>query len=65
MPGLFSHQSQARHGPVIYGVETKELATHRDECRVFRELIRDGDPIFPKGFGQWSHTMSYQGVTKA
>ncbi|MGD2105210.1 MAG: dTDP-4-dehydrorhamnose 3,5-epimerase family protein [Anaerolineae bacterium] len=50
---------------MIHGVETKELTTHTDERGFFRELIRDSDPIFQEGFGQWSHTMSYQGVVKA
>ena len=50
---------------MIAGVETKELVTHVDERGWFREIIRRSDPIFPEGFGQWSHTVSYQGVSKA
>jgi len=50
---------------MIEGVETKELTTHTDERGYFREVIRASDPIFAEGFGQWSHTMSYQGVAKA
>lgn len=50
---------------MIHGVETKDLTTHTDERGFFRELIRESDPIFAEGFGQWSHTMSYQGVAKA
>ena len=50
---------------MIEGVETKELITHADERGYFREVIRASDPIFAEGFGQWSHTMSYQGVAKA
>ncbi len=50
---------------VIEGVEVKKLETHRDDRGFFREVIRAGDPIFPEGFGQWSHTKSYQGVAKA
>ena len=50
---------------MIDGVEIKELTTHTDERGFFREVIRVSDPIFPEGFGQWSHTMSYQGVAKA
>jgi len=50
---------------MIDGVETKKLTTHTDERGFFREVIRSSDPIFPEGFGQWSHTMSYQGVAKA
>jgi len=49
---------------MIHGVEMKELATHTDERGFFREVIRVSDAIFPEGFGQWSHTMSYQGVAK-
>ena len=49
---------------MIHGVEIKELATHTDERGFFREVIRVSDAIFPEGFGQWSHTMSYQGVAK-
>ena len=50
---------------MIDGVETKELVTRTDERGFFREIIRGSDSIFPEGFGQWSHTMSYQGVIKA
>jgi dTDP-4-dehydrorhamnose 3,5-epimerase len=50
---------------MIDGVETKKLVTHTDERGYFREVIRGSDPIFPEGFGQWSHTMSHQGVAKA
>ncbi len=50
---------------MIAGVELKELKTYNDERGFFREIIRVSDPIFPEGFGQWSHTMSFQGVAKA
>ena len=50
---------------MIHGVEVKELAIHTDERGFFREVIRASDDIFPEGFGQWSHTMSFQGVAKA
>jgi len=50
---------------MIQGVEIKELVTHTDERGLFREIIRGSDNIFPEGFGQWSHTMSFQGVVKA
>ena len=50
---------------MIKDVETKELITHTDERGFFREVIRESDPIFNEGFGQWSHTVSYQGVAKA
>ena len=50
---------------MIIGVEIKELVTHRDERGFFRELIRSTDPFFSEGFGQWSHSLMYTGVTKA
>lgn len=50
---------------MIHGVEIKELVTHSDERGFFREIIRRSDRIFSEGFGQWSHTVSYQGVAKA
>jgi dTDP-4-dehydrorhamnose 3,5-epimerase len=50
---------------MIHGVEIKALVTHTDERGFFREVIRSSDEIFPEGFGQWSHTMSFQGVAKA
>lgn len=50
---------------MIDGVEMKRLVTHADERGFFREVVRGSDPIFLEGFGQWSHTMSYQGVAKA
>lgn len=50
---------------MIQGVDIKELETHQDDRGFFRELVRVSDPIFSDGFGQWSHTKSYQGVAKA
>jgi len=50
---------------MIDGVEIKELVTHSDERGFFRELIRETDPFFSEGFGQFSHSLMYQGVTKA
>ncbi|HZQ07389.1 MAG TPA: dTDP-4-dehydrorhamnose 3,5-epimerase family protein [Anaerolineae bacterium] len=50
---------------MIHGVELKTLVTHADERGFFRELIRVNDPIFAEGFGQWSHTVTYQGAAKA
>ena len=50
---------------MIHGVEIKNLTTRTDERGFFREVIRTSDTVFPEGFGQWSHTMSYQGVAKA
>lgn len=50
---------------MIQGVTTKKLVTRADDRGFFREIIRNSDSIFPEGFAQWSHTMSYQGVAKA
>ena len=50
---------------MIEGVVLKELATHQDERGFFREIIRVTDDFFGEGFGQWSHSLMYQGVTKA
>jgi dTDP-4-dehydrorhamnose 3,5-epimerase len=50
---------------MIQGVELKPLITHADERGFFRELIRVTDPIFREGFGQWSHTKTFQGAAKA
>jgi dTDP-4-dehydrorhamnose 3,5-epimerase len=50
---------------MIEGVEIKELVTHLDERGYFREILRVNDPIFPEGFGQWSHSLMYAGVAKA
>lgn len=50
---------------MIAGVDIKDLVTHPDERGFFRELIRKEDDFFAEGFGQWSHSMMYQGVAKA
>lgn len=50
---------------MISGVVFKEIVTHIDERGFFRELIRVNDEFFREGFGQWSHSLMYQGVTKA
>lgn len=50
---------------VIQGVWTKPLVTHTDERGFFREIIRVTDDIFAEGFGQWSHSLMFDGVTKA
>lgn len=47
------------------GVELKRLTTFPDQRGFFREVIRVTDGFFGEGFGQWSHTKSYQGVVKA
>jgi dTDP-4-dehydrorhamnose 3,5-epimerase len=50
---------------MIEGVSFKELVTHPDERGFFREIIRKGDPFFQEGFGQWSHSLMFDGVIKA
>ncbi len=52
-------------GPVIEGIQFKELQTFYDDRGYFREVIRNTDSFFSEGFGQWSHSFMYQGVTKA
>jgi dTDP-4-dehydrorhamnose 3,5-epimerase len=50
---------------MIDGIVLKELVTHTDDRGFFREIIRVTDDFFPEGFGQWSHSLMYQGVAKA
>lgn len=50
---------------MIEGIVFKELVTHTDRRGFFRELIRETDDFFAEGFGQWSHSLMYDGVTKA
>lgn len=50
---------------MIDGVVIKDLITHIDERGFFREIIRVTDDFFSEGFGQWSHSLMYAGVTKA
>ena len=50
----------------IRGVLIQELVTHADRRGFFREIIRQTDHhLFAEGFGQWSHSLMYDGVTKA
>lgn len=49
----------------IDGVVIKKLITYPDQRGFFREIIRVNDEFFGEGFGQWSHTKSFQGVVKA
>ncbi len=49
----------------IDGVVIKKLTTYPDQRGFFREVVRVSDDFFGEGFGQWSHTKSYQGVVKA
>lgn len=50
---------------MIDGIVFKELATHYDERGFFREIIRVNDDFFGEGFGQWSHSLMFDGVIKA
>jgi dTDP-4-dehydrorhamnose 3,5-epimerase len=50
---------------MIEGVVLKKLVTHTDERGFFREIVRGSDDFFSEGFGQWSHSLMYTGVTKA
>ena len=49
----------------IEGVVFRKLKTHADERGFFRELIRVTDDFFSEGFGQWSHSLMFDGVIKA
>ncbi|MFQ5738504.1 MAG: dTDP-4-dehydrorhamnose 3,5-epimerase family protein [Acidobacteriota bacterium] len=58
-------QRRRRDTPTgIEGVVFQDLATHRDERGFFREILRVSDDFF-QDFGQWSHSLMYQGVIKA
>ncbi|MHC4560180.1 MAG: dTDP-4-dehydrorhamnose 3,5-epimerase family protein [Planctomycetota bacterium] len=50
---------------MIKDVFFKELVTHSDNRGFFREIIRVTDDFFADGFGQWSHSLMFDGVTKA
>lgn len=50
---------------MIDGVIFKELVTHCDERGFFREIVRVTDDFFGEGFGQWSHSVMFQGTAKA
>jgi dTDP-4-dehydrorhamnose 3,5-epimerase len=50
---------------MINGIVFKELITHTDERGFFREIIRTSDDFFAEGFGQWSHSLMFDGVIKA
>jgi len=49
----------------IDGVILQDLVSHGDRRGFFREIIRVNDDFFKEGFGQWSHSMMFAGVTKA
>lgn len=50
---------------MIDGIVIKKLETHNDRRGFFREIIRCTDQFFSEGFGQWSHSLMFNGVTKA
>ncbi len=50
---------------MIDGVVIKELETFNDDRGFFREIIRSTDDSFREGFGQWSHSLMFDGVIKA
>ena len=50
---------------MIRGVVVKDLVTHGDERGFFREIILSTDDFFSEGFGQWSHSLMFDGVIKA
>jgi dTDP-4-dehydrorhamnose 3,5-epimerase len=50
---------------MINGVMLKDLQTHSDNRGFFREILRTDDHFFAEGFGQWSHSLMFDGVIKA
>ena len=50
---------------MIDGIVFKALTTHTDQRGFFREIIRGNEDFFAEGFGQWSHSLMYDGVIKA
>ena len=50
---------------MIDGVVFKELTTWNDQRGFFLEIIRATDNFFDCGFGQWSHSLMFDGVIKA
>lgn len=50
---------------MIEDVLIKDLVTHTDERGFFREIVRATDEFFAEGFGQWSHSLMFDGVIKA
>lgn len=50
---------------MIDGVVLTELKTFNDDRGFFRELLRSTDGWFQEGFGQWSHSLMFDGVIKA
>jgi dTDP-4-dehydrorhamnose 3,5-epimerase len=50
---------------MINGIVFKTLETRTDKRGFFREIVRSTDDFFRDGFGQWSHSFMFDGVTKA
>jgi len=50
---------------MIAGVVFKDLISHNDQRGYFREIICNTDDFFEEGFGQWSHSLMFDGVIKA
>ena len=50
---------------MIEGVVLRKLLTNTDDRGFFREIIRVTDEFFKEGFGQWSHSLMFDGVIKA
>jgi dTDP-4-dehydrorhamnose 3,5-epimerase len=50
---------------VIKDIVFKSLSTFPDERGFFREILRATDDFFSEGFGQWSHSLMFDGVIKA
>ena len=50
---------------MIDGVMIKDLVTNTDDRGYFREVIRSTDEFFAGNFGQWSHSLMFDGVIKA
>lgn len=50
---------------MIHDIQTKNLVSNFDNRGYFRELIRNTDPFFSEGFGQWSLSHIDTGVIKA
>lgn len=56
---------EAAVSAAIDGVVLKPLTTHTDGRGFFREIVRATDECFREGFGQWSHSLMFDGVIKA
>ncbi|MCP4397510.1 MAG: hypothetical protein GY801_09465 [bacterium] len=50
---------------MIADIVLQALTTHPDRRGFFREIIRYTDDFFSEGFGQWSHSLMFDGVIKA